>query len=65
MDGCQEILQTVMQYAARQFVVIQSGTPQPAIIQGETERPYEVQARSGVGAQAYNIAGIRRDFRLI
>jgi len=49
----------------RQFVIIQAGAPQAPILERESERLDKVQARSGIRAQPYDIARVRRDFRLI
>ena len=43
------------------LVVIQSGPAQTLIVPGEAHRLDDMQAKAGVGAQADNIAGVRRD----
>lgn len=50
---------------AGKLVIIQSGAQQLLIFQRETQWFYEVQLRPRVGAQPYDIAGVRRDFRLV
>jgi hypothetical protein len=46
------------------FVIIQSGAPQLFIIQRKSEWPDQMQLRPGVGAQANDVPGIRRNLRL-
>lgn len=50
---------------AGKLVIIQPGAQQLLILQRETEWFYEVQLRPRVGAQPYDIAGVRRNFRLV
>jgi len=45
------------------LVIVESGTPECAILEVKAERFDEVEARAGIGAQAYNIARVRWDFR--
>ncbi len=47
------------------FVVIEAGATQTRFVEVEAERPDQVKSRAGVGAKAYDIAGIRGDFGLI
>ena len=47
------------------FVVIQSGAAQLFVIQIKAERADQVQLRPAVGAQADDVAGVGRDFRLV
>ena len=47
------------------FPVIQPGTTQTFIAELETQRMDKVQSAACIGTQAYDIAGIRRDLRLI
>jgi dihydroorotate dehydrogenase (NAD+) catalytic subunit len=49
----------------RQFPVIEPGPAHPRLIQLEAERVDKVQRRPDICAQADDIAGIRRNFRLI
>jgi len=46
------------------FVIIEAGPAQTFIIQLKTKRMNQVQMAAGVGTQAYDIAGIRRNLRL-
>ena len=48
-----------------EFAVVQTGAAQPPFVELETEWLYKVQCRAGVGAKAYDIAGIGRNFRLM
>ena len=48
----------------RQLVVVEACPFQARVVQRETERPYQVQARTGVGAQSDDVAGIAGNFRL-
>ena len=48
----------------RILAVIQPGTAQTFVIELETERMNQVQGTARIGAQAYDIAGVRRYFRL-
>ncbi len=50
---------------AGEFVVIQPGAPQAAVIQRETQRLNQVKPHTGVGAQADDIAGVGGDLRLV
>ena len=47
------------------FVIIQPGTTQTPVIELEPEWFYEMQLRTGIGAQAYDVARIGRYFRLV
>jgi hypothetical protein len=49
---------------AREFGVVQARAAQSPILKAKSERVHEVQRRAGVGAQADDVAGIRRDLRL-
>ncbi len=42
------------------FVVIQAGTAQIPVIQFKAKRAYQVKLRTGVGAQADDVAGVWR-----
>ena len=46
------------------FVVVKAGAAQARIIERERERRDQVQIATGIGAQADDVAGIRRDFWL-
>jgi len=48
-----------------EFVIIQAGADELLVFQREAERPDQMQLAAGVGAQADDVAGIRRDFRLV
>jgi hypothetical protein len=50
---------------AGKLVIIQPGAQQLLIFQRETKRFYEVQLRPRIGAQPYDIPGVRRNFRLV
>ena len=45
--------------------VVEAGTPQPGLVQVETEGPDEVQACTRVGTKSYDIAGIGRNLGLV
>lgn len=47
------------------FMIIQSGAAQAFVVQLESQRFDQVQLAATVGAQADNVAGVRRNFRLI
>jgi len=47
------------------LVVIQPRTSQPSFVQMKSQGPNQMQAGTGVGAKAYNIAGVRWDLRLV
>ncbi len=47
-----------------ELVVVEAGTAQAWFVQLEAQRPHQVQRGAGVGAQAYDIARVRRDLRL-
>lgn len=47
------------------FVVIQAGTLELAVIQRKAERMEQMQTAAGIGAKAYDIAGVGRNLRLI
>jgi len=46
-------------------MIIQSGPAQAFFVEPEAQRVDQVQVGAGVGAEAYNVAGIRWYFRLI
>ena len=47
------------------FTVVETGAPQLAVIKIESEWPYQVQDAAGIGAKAYDVAGIRGNLRLV
>ena len=47
------------------FAVVQPGAAEPGVVQLETEWPDQVQRRAAVGRQAYDVAGVGRNFRLV
>jgi len=47
------------------FAVVEPGAPQTPVLQAEAKGFDQVQGRADVGAQAHDIAGVRRDFRLV
>ena len=47
------------------FVIIQPGTAHAPVIKVERDRMDQVQTAADVGTKAYDIAGIRRNLRLI
>ena len=49
---------------AHELVIVESRTAQAGMIELESERVNQVQTTSGIRAEAYDIAGIGRDFRL-
>lgn len=48
-----------------EFVIIQPGATQLPIVELETQRLHQMQVNAGVGAEANNVAGIRRNLWLI
>ncbi len=50
---------------ARPLAVIEAGSPQARLVEFKAERVNEVQIGTGVRAQAYDIARVRGNFRLI
>jgi hypothetical protein len=44
-------------------MVIQPGATHPGVIERKTQRLDQMELRPGVGTQADDVAGIRRDFR--
>ncbi len=48
-----------------QLVVIQTGTAQLPVIQGESQGTDQVQAGPGIGTKANDVPGIRRNFGFI
>ena len=46
-------------------MIIEPGTPQTLVVHVKPQWFYEVQKAAGIGAQAYDIARIGRDFRLV
>ena len=46
-------------------MIVQPGPAQAFFVEPESQRVDQVQVGAGVGAEAYNIAGIRGYFRLI
>ena len=61
----QTIRQSVVHLQRRKLVIIQAGTNQLLVFQGETERFDQVQSAAGIGAQPDDIAGIRRNLGLV
>ena len=57
--------QAVVHAQCRKFMIIQPGAHELPVLQREAERLDQMQLATGVGAQADDIAGIWRDFRLI
>ena len=47
------------------LAVIQAGTAQATVIEFEPQRSYQVQATAGIRTKAYDIAGVRRNLRLV
>ncbi len=47
------------------LAIIQPGAAQFPVLQPEAERFDQVQARTGVGAQAHDVAGVGRNLGLI
>src|SRR5450759_1675974 len=61
----QAIRQSIMHAQARKLVIIQPGAKQLFILQREAERFDQMQLATGIGAQADDIAGVRRNLRLV
>ncbi len=49
---------------AGKIMVIKAGPLHPRVIERESERPDEMQRRSGIGAETDRVAGVRGDFGL-
>jgi len=49
----------------RPFVVVEAGAAQARLVEPKPEWPDQVQRTAGIGAEPYNVAGVRGDFRLI
>jgi len=47
------------------LMVVETGALQLFVFQGESERLDQMQPAAGVGAEADDIAGVGRDFRLV
>ncbi len=47
------------------FVIVESGTFELAVVQGKTKWVDEMEPGTGIGAQAYNVAGVGRNFGLV
>jgi hypothetical protein len=60
----QEVIEARMLSDAHELVIVESRTAQAGMIEVEPERVNHVQTTSGIRAEAYDIACIRRDFRL-
>lgn len=48
-----------------EFGVIHAGALQLLLRKVEAERSHQMQAAAGIGGEAHDIAGVRRDFRLV
>jgi hypothetical protein len=48
-----------------ELAIVQAGAAQPLVVDLETERMHEMQRTARIGAQAYDVAGVGRDFRLV
>src|SRR6185369_11280734 len=48
-----------------EFVIVQSGAYQLLVIQRKSQRLYKMQHGAGIGAEPDDVAGVRRNFRLI
>lgn len=57
----QRLLQGVVHSHRLPFVVIQPRPPHAGIVELESQRPHQVQLRTGIGAQADRIARVGRD----
>ena len=64
-DRVQEGLEVRMLMHLCELPVVQAGTAQTLVLEVETERVDQVQGAAGIGAQAYDVAGVGRDFRLV
>ncbi len=53
-----------MHLHAGELVVIEPGAPHAGIVEREAERFDQMQLGAGIGAQANDVAGVGRDFRL-
>ena len=65
LDVCQEIFESFIFPNAGPFTVIQSGTPELAVLELKPQRPDQMQPATGVGAKTYDITGVRRYLRLV
>jgi hypothetical protein len=49
----------------RELVVVQTGAAQFRVVQREAQRLDQVQSAAGIGAEPDDIAGVRRNLRLV
>jgi hypothetical protein len=63
-DPAHEGLQGVMARDPGPFPIVEPGSPELGVAEGEPERRDEVQGGAGIGAKPDNIAGIGRDLGL-
>jgi hypothetical protein len=63
-QAVQATVQVGVALERRVLVIIQPGAAQALVIQLEAQRLDQVQAAAVVGAEADNVAGFRRNFRL-
>jgi dihydroorotate dehydrogenase (NAD+) catalytic subunit len=64
-DGGQKGLETGVLADLGELPVVQPGAAQALVVEFESQRVDQVQGTAGIGAQAYDIAGVGRDLRLI
>jgi hypothetical protein len=60
-----EIVERSVLHDAHPLVIIEPGAAHVFILERKSERMDKVQIGAGIGAQAYNIAGVLGDLRLI
>src|SRR5690606_31095418 len=58
-------VQCVVDLHAGVLGVVEPGAPQLRVLERESERPHQVQARAAVRAQADGVAGVGRGLRLV
>ena len=60
--GSDESLIVSMKFDRGKFVIVQPGATQALIVPGKAQWLNQVELKTGIGAQANNIAGVRWDF---
>ncbi len=65
LDRRKEVREIGMLLNRGELAVVEPGASQALVVELESERMNQVQSAAGIGAQAYDIAGIRRNLRLI
>src|SRR5690625_3547113 len=61
----QIVVETAVNLKTLPFPIIESGATQPLVVELETQRFYHMQVKPGIGAEANDVAGVGRNFRLI